>query len=357
MLSNRFTHHGRQRGLSLVELMIAMTLGLLVIGAVAGVFLSSSRNFAQDERLSRMQENARYALHVLAEDLSMGGYWGPLMSDDNINTTARTCAEGSTDPECQSISSESTLTLDADCAWDGAPTDTNWAIDIEDPIEVSPSVADGSTAHNLYTCIDASGFEDGSDILVIKRVEGEELASTRSDASDDVGELFIRTDGNDAMLFEHSTGLPSETSATADWRYRSNLYYIQNHFTDSGDGIPTLVRNKLEGDAMDPNPEEVAQGIEHFHVLFGIDTDGDATANIFDPNPSLSDLERVTAARIYVLARSLSADPAYENDRIYQIGDVTRDYSASPDGFYRRVFTTTVTLRNQRNRILTTGGS
>jgi len=357
MLSDHVIDPARQRGLSLVELMIAMTLGLLVIGAVAGVFLSSSRNFAQDERLSRMQENARYALDVLAQDLGMGGYWGPLVSGTNINTTPRSCAEGSSEPECQGISVESTLTLDADCARDGAPADTNWAVDIEDPIEVAPQVPDGSTAHNLYTCIDASGFEDGSDILVIKRVEGEELASTRDDGDAD-GELFIRTNGNEAMLFEYSTTLDlSESSANRDWRYRSDIYYIQNNFMDAGDGIPTLVRNKLNDDAVDSDPEEVAQGIEYFHVLFGIDTDGDATANLFDPAPGDDDLESVTAARIYVLARSLSEDPAYENDRVYRLGDVTIDYSANPDGFYRRVFTTTVTLRNQRNRILTTGGS
>jgi len=350
------TRPQRQRGLSLVELMIAMTLGLLLIGAVAGMFLSTSRNYNQDERLSRMQENARYALHVLAQDLGMAGYWGPLMSGQDINTTGRACLDGSTDPECLGLAAQSTLTLSADCAPATAPSDTNWALAIEDPIEIVPTVSTGSSATSQYSCIEASDFQDGSDILVVKRVEGQELSSTR-DVTGDNGELFIRTNGSDAMLFEYQSGLDtSESSANGDWRYLSNIYYIRNHFRQDTDAIPTLVRNKLSGDAIDSDPEAVAQGIEYFHVMFGIDTDGDAVANIFDAAPSLGDLEDVTAARIHILARSLSEDPAYENDRTYRLGDVTRDYSANPDGFYRRVFTTTVTLRNQRNRILTTGG-
>lgn len=346
----------RQHGLSLIELMIAMTLGLLVIGAVSGVFLSTSRNYTQDELLSRLQENARYAVHVLAEDLSMGGYWGPLMTGENINTTSRSCSSGDTDPHCQGFFVESVLTLDNDCAEDGAPSGTNWIINIDNPIEVMKDVSTGASAHTEYTCIDAAEFESGSDILVVKRVEGQELASTRSGDSASSGDLFVRTNGNDAMLFEYDPGLDaSESSIITDWRYRSDIYYIRNYFLETSDGIPSLVRRRLDGDGVTGDAEEVAQGIEHFRILFGIDTDGDATADIYESDPTVSELEDVTSARIYVLARSMSEDPSYENTKTYRLGDWSRDYSANPDGFYRRVFSTTVTLRNQRNRILTTG--
>lgn len=368
MLTSRPSSPPRQQGLSLIELMIALTLGLLVIGAVSGVFLTTSRNYTQDELLSRMQENARYAMHVLAEDLSMGGYWGPLITGDNINVDPRDCTSSSADlnnngtPDndeaiCQGLFANSQLSISTDCG-PGLASESPWVNWINDPFEFRKVVTSGTDAKTVHSCIDDSGFQGGSDVLVIKRVEGQELDSTRDDTASAVqGDLFVRTDGNEAMLFEYYHGLDvSEDADTSDWRYRSDIYYIQNYFI-AGDGVPTLVRQRLDGDGFDADAQEVAQGIERFRVLFGIDTDGDATANFYSSSPTLNELEDITNARIYVLARSMSEDPAYENDKTYQLGDLTVDYSGAPDSFYRRVFSTTVTLRNQRNRITAQGGT
>ena len=48
----------------------------------------------------------------------------------------------------------------------------------------------------------------------------------------------------------------------------------------------------------------------------------------------------------------MSPDPAYTNDKVYALGDVTKDYSDNSDNFHRRVFMTSVRLRNQANRVL-----
>lgn len=350
---NHNANRRRQQGLSLIEMMVAMTISLIVIGAVSGVYLSTSRNYTQDEMLSRMQENARFALHILSEDLSMAGYWGPLMSGQDINTIPRSCTSSSADAECQGLYQQSTLSIDASKDCDpGTVSVTPWANTLGAPVEFISEASD-SLATSTYACI--NDFLAGSDILVVKRVEGQELASTRDDSNDD-GEIFLRTDGTDAMLFIYSTGLDvSEGANISDWRYRANVYYIRDHFLDGGDGIPTLVREKLEGDGMGTEAGGVAQGIEYFHIMFGIDQDSDATANIYTSSPTPAQLRNVTSARVFVLARSAAPDPGYVNDKIYELGDVTRDFSASPDSFYRRVFSTTVALRNQRNRILTTG--
>jgi type IV pilus assembly protein PilW len=63
----------RQRGFSLVELMVALVLGLLVIGGVGGVFLSQRELYRQNENLARMQESARYAFEVMARSLREAG--------------------------------------------------------------------------------------------------------------------------------------------------------------------------------------------------------------------------------------------------------------------------------------------
>jgi len=67
---------GKSLGLSLVELMIAMTLGLIVMVAVGEVYLSSSRTYRSQEALSRLQESARYAMETLSYDIRMAGQVG-----------------------------------------------------------------------------------------------------------------------------------------------------------------------------------------------------------------------------------------------------------------------------------------
>jgi type IV pilus assembly protein PilW len=66
------------RGLSLIELMIAMVLGLTLSAGVAQVYVSTMiTERSQDARL-RLQENGRFALNFLSQEIRMGGYLGCL---------------------------------------------------------------------------------------------------------------------------------------------------------------------------------------------------------------------------------------------------------------------------------------
>lgn len=62
-----------QRGLSLVELMISMVLGLVVMGAAFAVFMSNQTTFRASEGLNRIQENARVAFELMARDIRSAG--------------------------------------------------------------------------------------------------------------------------------------------------------------------------------------------------------------------------------------------------------------------------------------------
>ncbi len=75
-----------QRGLSLVELMVAMVIGLLIIAAVSSVYLSAKRSYQARDGLSLLQENGRIALKRLRSGISKAGYPGyenmrPLLAD------------------------------------------------------------------------------------------------------------------------------------------------------------------------------------------------------------------------------------------------------------------------------------
>ncbi|WP_115511183.1 PilW family protein [Xanthomonas arboricola] len=63
----------RQRGFNLIELMISMLLGLLVVGAAIGIFLSNRKTYAATEGLGRVQETARIGFEMLARDIRESG--------------------------------------------------------------------------------------------------------------------------------------------------------------------------------------------------------------------------------------------------------------------------------------------
>lgn len=81
----------RQRGLSLIELMIGMTLGLFVVGGVIAMFLTSSSTAMNQQRLSQVLENGRYGTQVLADELRKTGsqycasYANALPADSGVN--------------------------------------------------------------------------------------------------------------------------------------------------------------------------------------------------------------------------------------------------------------------------------
>ncbi|HRP74349.1 MAG TPA: PilW family protein [Rhodocyclaceae bacterium] len=70
------TRSAAQRGLSLVELLIGMTLGLVVLGGVLYLFAANKQNYRHQESLSRVQESGRFALELLTRDIRMAGYIG-----------------------------------------------------------------------------------------------------------------------------------------------------------------------------------------------------------------------------------------------------------------------------------------
>ena len=65
----RITSRRAVRGLSLIELMVALVLGLLVVGSAIGIFISNRQTFRATENLSRVQETARMSYEMVSRDV------------------------------------------------------------------------------------------------------------------------------------------------------------------------------------------------------------------------------------------------------------------------------------------------
>jgi len=79
--------HLKQKGLTLVEIMVAMVIGIIIMGGVINVYSSSKSSYNMQAGISRMQENARFALDILSMHISMAGYTQATTAASGINST------------------------------------------------------------------------------------------------------------------------------------------------------------------------------------------------------------------------------------------------------------------------------
>jgi len=323
----------RQAGLTLTELMVAVAVGLIVTTAVAGVFLQTSSSNKQNDQVGYIQDNGRYALKILADDLEMSNFWAGLSASNRTSIL----------PDDTSLSIGSTLAVSGSTTYAlktgyiGCSSGTaNWNYDFSDPLGYMNNVS-ASTAQGDYPCIPS--MDDGNDVLMVKRTKGLEQTSDYHD-----GRPYIRGNRNVATVHRYVTGqTASPPSGYYDWEYIAHIYYIKD---------ATLKRQALKEDATVPatnNPafteEEIASGIEKFHVVFGLDSNSDGVADYYTSSPTQAQLtDQALLAKVYVLARGSKEVVGYKNDKKYQLGDLT--VNAANDGYYRRVFSTMVVMKN-----------
>jgi type IV pilus assembly protein PilW len=314
-----------QAGVTLVELLVALSIGsFLIIGAVQ-IYNQSRHAFVINESVARVQETAHFALDTVEADLRMASNWG--------RHSRGTAIEGrSLDGDANPLG----LAAPAGCG-------IAWALDLARPVE-------GQNNNYGFPCAATGGAQANSDTITTRRATVAEttlqagrlqIQTTRIQ-----GELF--TDGSIPALFD------PVLSETHDLLV--NSYYVAAN-SDLIPGVPTLRRKSLVSVAGAPQivDEEVAPGVENMQVQFGIDVDQDNTVDRYinpgDPiiDPAAAGFipgASVITARVWLLVRSLSPEVGLEDLRDYEPGDV--DLGTPNDEFRRLQVSKTILLRNTR---------
>ena len=65
-------------------MMIAITIFMIITGAVFSLYINSNRAYNEDEIFSRIQENGRFALNIIAQDLDMVDFWGEMIDSETM---------------------------------------------------------------------------------------------------------------------------------------------------------------------------------------------------------------------------------------------------------------------------------
>ena len=331
-----------QRGLTLIELLISSTLGLLLVLSLATLFVQSNRSYKQNDAVTAMQDQARFSLQTLSRDLMSAGYWGGLASPDDISINA----------------SVDGLLPANDC---GADAGTAWAKLTDARLEFLDN-PDAASASGTYRCIAQSSFVSGTDVVAIRRVSAQaadDLSAVDTTATLAAYGFYLQTNGVAGTLFRMA-GTTSYTPAAPDlplappmrfYKYRPRIYYIRNWTFNEGDGVPSLCRQVLNHAATPSIANEcLGIGVQDLQLTWGLDTDGDEKQLVdrYLTNPSTEQIDDARTLRIEILVRSRTADPSYLNEKSYTLGGTTVTYEAADeDHFRRRRYSTTIQLRNQ----------
>lgn len=325
------------RGLTLIEFMVALTIGsFLMIGAVT--MLTQSRTaYRVMESISRLQENARFALDALKPDIRMASYFGLTSRSNKI--------QGRATPQ-EPIPRGFNVVNDC-----GA----NWVINVADEVN-------GTNNRYGWTCPPfGRSAQPAADTVVVRRVSEAPNAPPLQG-----GTLYVQSARfEDSQLFVGPfipAGYLPATSQTH--RLIVHGYYVSAHSSldTPGNDVPSLRVKTLVGGARGPRivDREVLPGVEDLQVQFGIDTDDVGAADrgsidrYVNPGDPILDLfsgafnpdATILAVRIWLRLRAERPENGFTDTKNYIYAD--QDVPAPNDRFRRTVISTTIYLRNAR---------
>jgi type IV pilus assembly protein PilW len=350
--------HTRARGFTLVELMVAMTIGLIILAGVAQIFTSSRTTYVVQEGLARVQENGRFAMEFIAQDLRMAGYAGCVNINQALNPDTGFSANNhlnGTDPATNFVPNEHMQGYDYDTgSWDPVlPAGFFVAGEVQPNTDVvlvrrGSDNPIGVTPPYMPTPAGALHMAPGNglslnDIVIVSDCENADIFQITGPDDPDV-------DG----IINHNTGGTSPGNATKDLSKMydgsaevialiTRVYYIGT----GANGAPALFRKDMQGGSMPATGQELVQDVETMQILYGEDTDTDGNADIYRLPVAVTDWSRVVSVRIGLLVRSPDEHGGDANTNTYTVvpGGV---FGPVNDRRQRRLFASTIQLRNQR---------
>lgn len=324
----------KSRGFTLVEWLIAMLIGVFLVGGGLSIFVASRATTEDAFDQSELQENGRIAMRMLTQDLKWAGFWG--------DYTGSPMATG----QGVMLSSGSTVLAADDCLDNlgrgslPPSVGTNrslWATRIDG----SKAIAGGA-----FACIPVASRIANTDVISIKRLMGRPL----TDANAAGNRFYLATNTQVAQMFKGGEAIPSVTAMPARqlWEYQHIVYYLSPNATTNSPELRKRYLTANGGSVLIGGA--MAEGIERLSILFGVDDSPvpDSTIDRYVASSNVTEQEwsegRVVAARVFVLVRSLQASGRYVNNNTYQVGDVS--VAGNGDGFRRLLLETSVSLRN-----------
>ncbi len=305
-----------QRGVTLVELMVALVLGLVVSGAALALFMTNKQVYMTSENLDRVQETSRTAFELMARDLreangnpcskdielSNGlknatnywwGKWGfdstPADLGDGLHGYTGTVAFA--DAPFGTGAGDRVAGTPAVEVWNTVPTD----------IVLTAQMADTKAALTVTT---TTGKVAANDILVICDYNHGAIFQATKVTANSIEHAASGTPGNATTDLPPSVFGPdpgsSDPNAQVRYAYISKMHasrwYIgYNGRTDSaGNKLTSLYRTSFTGTGIAPTPDEIAEGVVGMTLTYHVD----GASDYVDPAVTPVDWAKVDAMQI-----------------------------------------------------------
>ena len=338
---------GRQRGFSLLEIMVAMTLGLALLAAFLSVLQRCRDQFATNESLARLQDSARHALSVLAVDVEHAGFYG-----FSASPRARLVRGGAVLAEGLALRQPDAAGVPAALAPLPAGAHDcgiNFAVDLELPVQGSNnSFAPGSGARACAPTASAGSAHPESDTLTVRHAS---LKSVPPHAGR--LQLYVRrlaASGFQDLFFDgHAPGPVDQDNEVRDLEVRT--YYIANNSIGHADWPALRVKSLTEAaGAAQFRDEEVLPGVEDLQVEFGISENG--RVRYVAPDPSTLRGKQLVAVRVWLRIRADVTEGRFFDGRALNYAGVSFAPTAAESVQRRLLVERTFALRNRRDESL-----
>jgi len=346
---------GRQRGLTLVELMVALTIGLVLMLGVTQLFSNMREAYTLNESLSRVQENGRFSTDYISRSLRSAGHRGC------------SAAQGSKKPAGHGAADGSEFLDEFAVSLHGSAFTGTLAIN-----SLTPEAGGGSWSPQLPNNL-SDDVISGSDVITVRYMNpsdaeaaqpGDQGQGNQNQPTFDVpeghgfesGDMLLLSDciGNSVMaplVNSSSTQLtfgagqfPPISNPVEVSRVVSESYYLGRN---PDTGIPGL-RRSVTSDGNSFMDQELVPGVEVFRVQYGIDQNGNRQVDSYrtaDWVESNNRWDRVRSARFSVLVRSESLNSSMPSVETINILGEDVDINVGQT-MQRRVFSSTVQFRN-----------
>ncbi len=328
-----------QKGLSLIELMVSMSIGLFLLAGAVSVLGKGRELYRSNDAAARLQETARYAMSTIEADLRMANFWGLHSRGDLVENGPALDLASLPDVDPAYILPAGLSGYAATINSCGAM----WAVKL-------PAYIEGTNNSYGLACAEYGTAVAGSDQLTIRHASTRVIGAGALGAT--AGQIKIQTSRVQGTLFSGGA-IPAGYSAplSESRAIIANGYYVDQD-SDQRAGTPSLRRKQLDfaGGAPVIVDREVIPGVEDLQVEFGVDQNIDQNADFFVPAGTVIPAgEEIVAVRVWLLVRAEQPEFTFIDDRTYSYADRVGGAAYAPADNFRRVLVSkTIALRNTR---------
>jgi type IV pilus assembly protein PilW len=328
-MNAKFSHRIQfEQGFSLVEIMVALTLGAIILLGVTQIFTNNSRTRAEIDRTAAQIESGAYALGLIESDLTSAGFWGEAGEQPAGGTLPPVCPGLGTDLAAAGLELQESLgypvqgegTLASSCA---APKAGSEFLAVRRTSSCGLNPDDSGCApisSNFYLQVNAC-FEPSDSSLPLP------------------GLLLISTDQDELEYTQRDC-----TTLAPRYQLFSRVYYINSD--------DVLVRAELDRASSTSAylQTPLVEGVETMRFEYGIDTDGDGQVDLNTATPAGTQWADVVMVRVALVVRNLEPSPGYADTRTYTVGGEAYTVPTDFQEHKRQVYTRTVSVRNTAGR-------